>query len=104
MREIRQYGSEGGVAPRRHPYPYPQSCRPDGALALSPLGDYKEVAPPELTKHRFDNPQKFSLNSMACTLALSPLRGEEVRGARRSKVGEASPRLWRLGISPRTKT
>ena len=26
MREIRPSGSEGGVAPTRHPYPYPHSC------------------------------------------------------------------------------
>ena len=34
MREIRQSGSEGGVAVTRHPYPYYEA----GPLALEPTG------------------------------------------------------------------
>ena len=35
MREIRQSGSEGGVAVTRHPYPYDGA----GPLALEQIGD-----------------------------------------------------------------
>ena len=37
MREIRQSGSEGGVAHTRHPYPY-FSAVPAGLLLVAPVG------------------------------------------------------------------
>ena len=40
-------------------------CRPDGALAVSAAGDYKEAAPTELTKHEFDETPESLLVSTA---------------------------------------
>jgi hypothetical protein len=53
MREIRQSGSEGGVALTRHPYPYdgagPLALEPTGPVALGQTGG---LAPPPAPKVR----------------------------------------------------
>ena len=68
----------------------PPPCRPDGALAVAAVGDYKDFAPTELSKPAFDETTGFYHNSTAVA-RWAALRNDGPLALNRSADGAKFP-------------